>query len=100
MTSRFTPPSLAFVTLGCPKNTVDSEKMLGLFVEDGFRTVADVADADVAVVNTCAFLTSAVRESKDAISQLAELRQCDRDRLAARVRTAAEHLLDSSQGGR
>src|SRR5262245_39954372 len=68
-------PTLAFVTLGCPKNTVDSEHMLGLLVRDGFRTVADPADADVAVVNTCAFLQSAVRESKQTIAQLAGWKQ-------------------------
>jgi ribosomal protein S12 methylthiotransferase len=68
-------PSIAFVTLGCPKNTVDSEHMLGALVKDGFRTVADAAEADVAVINTCAFLQSAVRESKAAIGQLAELKQ-------------------------
>jgi ribosomal protein S12 methylthiotransferase len=70
-----TPPTLAFVTLGCPKNTVDSEAMLGLLVRDGFRTVADVGAADVAVVNTCAFLQSAVRESRDAIAQVAALKR-------------------------
>jgi ribosomal protein S12 methylthiotransferase len=69
-------PSLAFVTLGCPKNTVDSERMLGLMVQDGFRTVAEVEEADIAVINTCAFLTSAVRESKDVISRIAA---CKRD---------------------
>ena len=69
------PPALAFVTLGCPKNTVDSENMLGLLVRDGFRTVADVGEADVAVINTCAFLQSAVRESRDAIAQVASLKQ-------------------------
>lgn len=68
-------PSLAFVTLGCPKNTVDSENMLGLMVNDGFRTVADLERADVAVVNTCAFLQSAVRESRDAIAQVAALKR-------------------------
>ncbi len=68
-------PTLAFVTLGCPKNTVDSEKMLGLFIGAGYRTVADPAEADVAVVNTCAFLTSAVRESKDAIAAVAQLKR-------------------------
>ena len=68
-------PTLAFVTLGCPKNTVDSEHMLGLMVKDGFRTVADPAGADVAIVNTCAFLGSAVRESKDAIAKVAALKQ-------------------------
>ena len=68
-------PALAFVTLGCPKNTVDSEHMLGLMVEAGFRTVADPAEADVAVINTCAFLSSAVRESKRAIQRVAEARR-------------------------
>ena len=67
-------PTLAFVTLGCPKNTVDSEHMLGAMVRDGFRTVGNPAEADVAVVNTCAFLQSAVRESRDAIASLAELK--------------------------
>jgi ribosomal protein S12 methylthiotransferase len=65
------PRTLAFLTLGCPKNTVDSEHMIGLLVQAGFRTVADPAAADVAVINTCAFLQSAVRESKAAIEELA-----------------------------
>jgi ribosomal protein S12 methylthiotransferase len=71
-------PTLAFVTLGCPKNQVDSEAMLGLLVRDGFRTVADPAQADVAVVNTCAFLQSAVRESRETIAQVAALKQSGR----------------------
>jgi len=62
------------VTLGCPKNTVDSEHMLGALVRDGFRTVGDADGADVAVINTCAFLQSAVRESKAAIAQLCDLK--------------------------
>jgi ribosomal protein S12 methylthiotransferase len=70
-----TAPTLAFVTLGCPKNTVDSEAMLGLMVQGGFRTVADPGEADIAVVNTCAFLGSAVRESKDAIARVGALKQ-------------------------
>jgi ribosomal protein S12 methylthiotransferase len=69
------PPAIAFVTLGCPKNTVDSEHMLGALVRDGFRTVGDPGEADVAVINTCAFLQSAVRESKSAIAKLCELRE-------------------------
>ncbi|NOT35587.1 MAG: 30S ribosomal protein S12 methylthiotransferase RimO [Candidatus Eisenbacteria bacterium] len=68
------PPALAFVTLGCPKNQVDSENMLGLLVRDGFRTVGDPGDADVAVVNTCAFLQSAVKESRAAIAEVAALK--------------------------
>jgi len=66
------------VTLGCPKNTVDSEAMLGLLVADGFRTVGDPGEADIAVVNTCAFLGSAVRESKQAIARVAELKHSGR----------------------
>jgi len=91
-------PTLAFVTLGCPKNTVDSEAMLGLLVKDGFRTVGDVGEADVAVVNTCAFLQSAIRESRDTIAAVAKLKHSGRLRalivtgcLAQRV---GESLLD------
>jgi ribosomal protein S12 methylthiotransferase len=76
--TRTEAPTLAFVTLGCPKNTVDSEHMLGLLVRDGFRTVSDPSEADIAVVNTCAFLTSAVRESKDTIARIAGLKQSGR----------------------
>ena len=68
-------PSIAFVTLGCPKNTVDSEHMLGALVKDGFRTVGSPDGADIAVINTCAFLQSAVRESKGVIAQLADLKR-------------------------
>ncbi len=68
-------PALYFRTLGCEKNTVDSEYMLGLLLQAGFRTVNDPAEADVAVVNTCAFLQSAVRESRDVISGLAALKE-------------------------
>jgi ribosomal protein S12 methylthiotransferase len=68
-------PALAFITLGCPKNTVDSESMLGLLVHSGFRTVATVEEADVAVINTCAFLQSAVRESREAIGRLCECKR-------------------------
>jgi ribosomal protein S12 methylthiotransferase len=80
MTAPRTPaaPALAFVTLGCPKNTVDSEHMIALLAQDGFRTVGDVGEADVAVVNTCAFLQSAVRESRHAIEQVAALKRSGR----------------------
>ena len=63
--------ALAFVTLGCPKNTVDSEVMLGGLAAAGFRTVADPRQADVAVVNTCGFLQSAARESRATIARIA-----------------------------
>jgi len=66
------PRTLAFITLGCPKNTVDSEHMIGLLVQAGFRTVADPTEAEVVVINTCGFLQSAVRESKSAIQEIVE----------------------------
>ena len=68
-------PSLAFVTLGCPKNQVDSEAMLGLLAKDGFRPTGAVEEAELVVVNTCAFLTSAVDESRRTIQDIAKLKK-------------------------
>lgn len=68
-------PRLAFVTLGCPKNQVDSEAMLGLLAKDGFRPTGTVEDAELVVVNTCAFLTSAVEESRRTIRSIARLKK-------------------------
>ena len=68
-------PRLAFVTLGCPKNQVDSEAMLGLLTRDGFRPTGAVEDAELVVVNTCAFLTSAVEESRKTIRAIARLKK-------------------------
>ena len=65
-------------TLGCPKNRVDSEVMLGTLAQAGFRLVQDPADADVVVVNTCGFIESAKVESVDAIVELAELKRTGR----------------------
>ncbi len=68
-------PRLAFVTLGCPKNQVDSEAMLGLLAKDGFRPTGDVGEAELVVVNTCAFLSSAVEESRRTIRAIARLKK-------------------------
>src|SRR5436190_16732572 len=59
--------SVAFVSLGCPKNLVDSERMLGLLAEDGLAITPDPAEADAIVVNTCGFLEASRTESLDAI---------------------------------
>ena len=59
-------------SLGCEKNTVDSEGALGLLLQRGFRVVADPRDAGLIVVNTCGFLDSARRESLDRLQELAE----------------------------
>ncbi|HUL58040.1 MAG TPA: 30S ribosomal protein S12 methylthiotransferase RimO [Anaeromyxobacteraceae bacterium] len=61
-------------TLGCPKNRVDSEVMLGTLTEAGYRLVQDPAKAEVIVVNTCGFIESAKVESVDAIVELAQLK--------------------------
>jgi ribosomal protein S12 methylthiotransferase len=64
--------SLAFVSLGCPKNTVDSERMLGKLTQDGYALTPDAAGADVVVVNTCGFIEPARQESLAVIRELLE----------------------------
>lgn len=63
--------TVAFVSLGCPKNLVDSERMLGLLAQDGLTVTSDAADADAIVINTCGFLEASkvesLREIHDAI---------------------------------
>lgn len=62
----------AMITLGCAKNQVDSEVMLGVLQNRGFEIVSDYADADLAVINTCGFLESSVTESINAILEVSE----------------------------
>src|ERR1700754_115455 len=63
---------IGMVSLGCPKNLVDSEVMLGLAQQQGHGLTRDAADADVLIVNTCAFIDKAKQESIDTILELAE----------------------------
>src|SRR4026209_2592124 len=63
---------IGMVSLGCPKNLVDSEVMLGLAQQHGHQLTRDAADADVLIVNTCAFIDKAKQESIDAILEMAE----------------------------
>lgn len=65
-------------TLGCPKNRVDSEVMLGTLARAGYRLEPDAARADIIVVNTCGFIESAKVESVDAIVELADLKRTGR----------------------
>jgi len=62
-------------TLGCPKNQVDSELMLGMLTEAGFPLVERAEDAECLVVNTCAFIDRAREESIDTILELAKLKK-------------------------
>src|SRR6266699_5717407 len=63
---------IGLVSLGCPKNLVDSEVMLGLARAAGHELTSDPSGADVIVVNTCAFIDSAKQESVDAILEMAQ----------------------------
>src|SRR3954470_20590041 len=63
---------IGLVSLGCPKNLVDSEVMLGLAQQAGHELTRDPEGADVLVVNTCAFIDSAKQESIDAILEMAQ----------------------------
>jgi len=66
---------LGFVSLGCPKNLVDGEVMLGLARQAGHDVTADARDAEVIVVNTCAFIDTAKEESVNAILEMAQLKR-------------------------
>jgi ribosomal protein S12 methylthiotransferase len=63
------------ITLGCAKNQVDSEVMLGVLRKNGFEIVSDLSVADVAVVNTCGFLQSSVKESIDCVLDVAQYKK-------------------------
>jgi ribosomal protein S12 methylthiotransferase len=66
------PQKIGFVSLGCPKNLVDSEVMMGLLARAGAELTARAEDADVIVVNTCSFIGSAQQESVDTILEMAK----------------------------
>ena len=65
-------PKVGMVSLGCPKNLVDSEVMLGLLERHGYDLVPRAEDAEVLIVNTCSFIEPAKRESIDTILEMAE----------------------------
>ena len=62
-----------FLSLGCDKNLVDSEMMLGMLEESGYIFTDDENEADVVIVNTCCFIGDAKEESVNAILEMAEL---------------------------
>ncbi|MGL5093996.1 MAG: 30S ribosomal protein S12 methylthiotransferase RimO, partial [Planctomycetia bacterium] len=67
--------TFAFVSLGCPKNLVDSERMLGLLAADGYVPVNDPRGADMVVVNTCGFIEASRRESRAVIHEMTALKE-------------------------
>src|SRR5262245_13612247 len=73
--SRPAKSTFAFVTLGCPKNLVDSERMLGKLAQDGYALTPDADGADVVVINTCGFIEPARQESLAVIREMLALKE-------------------------
>src|SRR6059058_1490744 len=71
---------VGFVSLGCPKNLVDSEVMMGMLAQAGAELTSRAEDADVIVVNTCSFIDSAQQESVDTILEMARHKTVGRAR--------------------
>jgi len=69
MSSSELPPRVGFVSLGCPKATVDSEHILTRLSEEGYEILASSEDADLVIINTCGFIDAAIEESLDAIGE-------------------------------
>src|SRR5919199_5250901 len=67
--------TLAFVSLGCPKNLVDSERMLGQLAQAGYALTPDADGADVFVINPCGFIEPARQESLGVIREMLELKK-------------------------
>ena len=71
-------PKVGFVSLGCPKNLVDSEVMMGILARAGYEITPRAGDADVIVVNTCSFIAPAQQESVNSILEMAEYKKFGR----------------------
>ena len=72
---------IGMVSLGCSKNRVDSELMLGRLEDAGYVITPDPADADAIIVNTCGFIDTAKEESIDTLLEMAQFKQSGRCRL-------------------
>src|SRR6185437_13255273 len=71
-------PKVGFVSLGCPKNLVDSEVMMGILARAGYELTPRAGEADVLVVNSCSFIAPAQQESVQAILEMAEYKKFGR----------------------
>src|SRR6187399_741456 len=85
---------IGMVSLGCPKNLVDSEVMLGLAQQAGHELTREPEGADVLVVNTCAFIDKAKQESVDAILEMAEFKKTGRCKTLVVAGCLAERYRD------
>ena len=85
--------TFALVSLGCPKNLVDSERMLGLLRDDGWQFVAEPRGADLVIVNTCAFLEASRQESYGVIDEMLALKRSGATRVVGECPEFAASLL-------
>lgn len=67
--------NVGFISLGCSKNLVDTEMMIGLFKRENFKIVNDPKDADIIVVNTCGFIGPAKEEAVNTLLEMAEYKK-------------------------
>ena len=86
---------ILFISLGCDKNLVDSEHMLGLLVEHGFEITDSEEDAEVIVINTCCFIHDAKEESIQNILEMAKYRTAG----ACAISGAVQHVAGMSGSG-
>ena len=88
------------VSLGCDKNLVDTEKMLGLLRADGYEFTDDEAQADIVLVNTCCFIGDAKEESINTILELGQLKDNGRCRALIVAGCLAQRYQDEIKIGR
>jgi ribosomal protein S12 methylthiotransferase len=88
------PPAVALISLGCAKNTVDSECILGNLISAGLLVAEDPADADICLVNTCGFIDDARAEAAGVLNELAELKKSGRPRVVVALGCLVERTAD------
>ena len=84
--------NILFISLGCDKNLVDSEVMLGLLDKKGYQIVDSEEDADIIVVNTCCFIHDAKEESIQTILEMAEYKKEGKLKALMRYRKLMQYL--------
>lgn len=85
--------NIGIVSLGCPKNRVDTENMLGILGDEGYKIVSNPEDADVIIVNTCGFIDAAKEESINTVLEMAEFKK-ERCKLLIMAGCLAERYSD------
>jgi len=93
----FFMPKCAVISLGCPKNLVDSEQMLGLLRQDGFEPCYDVENAEIVIINTCGFLAASREEGLENIHEMEALRE-DPDLPEGKEVAVQQHAIGLRQG--